>query len=489
MRGFTPLFHQKFIDRIRDVRLLLLLPLSLLAAAQVPFAVADLKTGEARTVELPGGLAVPVRILRIAETRDAAQNAVREARVTASVDGVEIELRCANYELPRPARRVQVDCPVTAAYLANSTIDHWGLRADARLRLWPAASPWMPPGEIGYPLKQRWFLTHTQMANEPTYADRGEQQSRKKVYYHAGLDLGGAEALAQVVAATDGLIVSLGKEVLPEHKSGTPVAPRYDVIYLRDKRGWYYRYSHLYSFDPSLKLGAEIKQGAKLGLLGKEGGSGGWTHLHFEIKSRQPSGEWGTQEGYAFLWEAYIREFSPDIIAVARPHRYARAGDEVLLDGSRSWARDGKPSFHWKLSDGRTADAPSIRRRYLKPGTYSEILEVKDAHGHVAYDFATVNVYGDDDPIAINASYFPSLDLKRGQPVTFKVRTFGTTSGEETWDFGDGSPRRSTKSDGNVEKLAPNGYAVIEHTYKKPGDYIVTIKNGAATTHLWVPVR
>ena len=39
-------------------------------------------------------------------------------------------------------------------------------------------------------------------------------------------------------------------------------------------------------------------------------------------------------------------------------------------------------------------------------------------------------------------------------------------------------------------KLAKNGYAIITHTYAKPGNYIVTVKNGAAaTTHLWVPVN
>jgi len=459
-------------------------------AAEVPFVVADMQSGESRSIALTNGVAVPVQISAVEETRDGLQSAVREARVRAVVDGVKIELRCANYELPRPAGRVQVDCPVTGGYMSNSTDDHWGLRAAVRLRLWPAGSPWMTPGEMGYPLKQRWFLTHTQMGNEPTYVDRGEQRTRKKVYYHSGLDLGGPEAMAQVVAATDGVVVSLGKEVMPEHKTGTPVAPRYDVIYLRDSRGWYYRYSHLYSFDSSIELGATVSKGDSLGILGKEGGSGGWSHLHFEIKSRQPSGEWGTQEGFAFLWEAYIRDYKPDVIAMARPHRYAKVNETVALDGARSWVREGKPSYRWRLSDGRTAMTPQLTMQYTKPGTYSEVLEVKDARGRVAYDFATVNVYGDTDPITINASYFPSLQVKAGQTVTFKVRTFGLTSGEETWDFGDGSPRRSTQSDGNAVKLAKDGYAVITHTYDKPGDYIVTVKNGsAATTHLWVPVR
>ena len=466
------------------------MPFLFLLAAVVPFTVVDLELDERRPVVLSNGLSVPVQVTAVNETRDGAQSAVREARVSAVVDGVKIELRCANYELPRVAGRVQVDCPVTSAYLRNSTEDHWGLRTAARLRLWPLGSPWMTPNEMGYPLKQRWFLTHTQMANEPTYVDRGEQRSRQKVYYHSGLDLGGPEALAEVVAATDGVVVSLGKEVLPEHKTGTPVAPRYDVIYLRDSRGWYYRYSHLYSFDSSIELGANVKRGDPLGLLGKEGGSGGWSHLHFEIKSRQPSGEWGTEEGFAFLWEAYRRDFKPDVMALARPHRCAKVGEEVTLDGGRSWVRVGKPAYRWRLSDGRVVTTPRVAMRYTRTGTYSEVLEVKDSRGGVAYDFATVNVYGDDDPVTINASYFPSLALKAGQIVTFKVRTFGLTSGEETWDFGDGSPRRSTQSDGNAVKLAKNGYAIITHAYAKPGDYIVTVKNGAAaTTHLWVPVR
>jgi PKD repeat protein len=94
-----------------------------------------------------------------------------------------------------------------------------------------------------------------------------------------------------------------------------------------------------------------------------------------------------------------------------------------------------------------------------------------------------------EDPITINASYTPGLDVKAGSPVTFLVRTFGKTDGEETWDFGDGSPRGSTQSDGNAVQLAPNGYARITHTYSKPGNYVVTVRNGSATAHLWVPVK
>lgn len=450
----------------------------------VLFLTLDMNAGETRQAH-----GASITLVETLATRDASQGAVREARATVTIDGVKQLLRCGNYELPVTVGKIQIDCPVTAAYRENSTLDHWGLRAAARLRVWPKGSPWMQPGEWGYPLRQRWFLTHTQMSNEPTYVDRGERVARKKVYYHAGLDMGGPEANVEVVAATDGRIVSLGRPILEGHEKGTPVNSRYDVIYLLDSRGWYYRYSHLHSFAPGLKLGDDVKKGQPLGLLGKEGGSGGWSHLHFEAVAKQPSGEWGTQEGFAFLWEAYLSERKPEVVAIARPHRYARVGEKVLLDAARSFVRDKPARFEWKLSDGRVVKSATAEMTYSKPGTYSETLAVRDRYGKLAYDFATVNVYGDEDPFTINANYAPGHDIKPGTVVRFQVRTFGKTDGEETWDFGDGSPRRSTKSDGNVKTLAPDGYAKIEHTYTKPGDYIVTVKNGNATTQLWVPVR
>src|SRR5581483_1408384 len=267
----------------------------------------------------------------------------------------------------------------------------------------------------------------------------------KQIYYHYGLDLGGAEGLVEVVAATDGLVVSSGKALLPGHEN-TPAKPRYDVIYLLDERGWYYRYSHLHTIAPAVRPGARVKQGQLLGLLGKEGGSGGWSHLHFDITGKQPSGKWGIIEGYAFLWEAYQRQHRPRLLAVARPHQFAAAGDEVTLDGSRSWSADGKIARHdWTFTDGTTASGPTVKRTYARPGVYSEVLKITDGTRRIDYDFANVNVVDRDHPDrlppSIHANYFPTFGLRPGDPVTFQVRTFRTTDGHETWDFGDGSPK------------------------------------------------
>ncbi|MGE3778338.1 MAG: PKD domain-containing protein, partial [Pirellulaceae bacterium] len=315
---------------------------------------------------------------------------------------------------------------------------------------------------------------------------------------HSGLDIGGSEGLVEVTAATDGLIVSAGNHVLPE-LGDTPIEPRYDVVYILDHRGWYYRYSHLQMIAVDVIPGRKVQQGQLIGRLGKEGASGGWTHLHFEIKSRQPSGRWGTQEAYAFLWEAYIRQFSPERIAVARPGHHVLGGETVVLDGSKSWSAQGPIArYEWILADGRTATGAKVEQRYDRPGTYSEVLKIVDASGQAAFDFARVTVVNPVQPsvwpIRLHATYYPTFGLQAGDPVTFKVRAFGSTHGEEVWDLGDGSPPQTTRSDGNVQALAKDGYAVLTHRYRQAGDYLVLVqrqdRDGTrAMAHLHVHVE
>jgi murein DD-endopeptidase MepM/ murein hydrolase activator NlpD len=460
----------------------------------------DLNLGESADVTLADGKTVRVKLLDLQETRDPIRDALRLATVQVEVDGVPRTLESANYRLPQTVGAVQIDCPITKGYNSSSFVpnqrnDIWGLVKDARLRLWPAGSPWVRPGTFGYPARQRWFAGMTQMANEPVYVDGGETPANRRVYYHYGLDVGGSEAQVEVVAATDGQVVSAASQTLPGFEN-TPVAPRYDVIYLVDERGWFYRYSHLYAID--VQAGDRVKLGQKLGLLGKEGGSGGWSHLHFDITSRQPSGLWGIQDGYAYLWEAYQRQYQPELIAVARPHAFVRAGETATLDGSRSWARAGIVRHEWTLSDGSAAAGVRLTRTYSKPGSYSEILKITDLEGRVDYDFAVVQVLDNDPqqplPPTIHAAYWPTQGIQPGDEVTFKVRTFRTTDGEEVWNFGDATPHVTVKSDGTVKPLAKDGYAITTHRFEKAGQYLVSVSrtNAAgmtATARLHVQVE
>ncbi len=480
------------MDRLWLVAILALLGLSLPVPAQPPaptitplVRTIDVKIGEAQTVELADGKKVVVKLLALRETRDDLRGAVRRAEATVEVAGQRLVLVSGNYRLPVTVAGAQIDCPVTRGYRQKASRavtggSPWGLEKDARLRLWPARSPLLKPGTFRYPARQRWFASASQMANEPVHVDGGENPLVKTIYYHYGLDIGGAEAMVDVIAATDGLVVSAGKAVLPGYRD-TPVAPRYDVVYVLDRRGWYYRYSHLHTISAAMKPGARVKMGQLIGLLGKEGGSGGWSHLHFDIFARQPSGQWGVVEGYAFLWEAYLREHRPKLLAVARPHQFAAVGDRVVLDGARSWSSTGKiASWQWTFTDGKSATGTTVERTYTRPGVYSEVLKITDRAGRIDYDFAVVNVVDRKrpgmQPPSIHAAYAPTFGIKAGDPVTFLVRTFGTTDGKETWDFGDGSPKVEVRSDGNVVKLAKDGYARTVHTFKKPGHYLVRVE-------------
>jgi len=432
----------------------------------------DLDVNETTEVTLADGTKVRVKLLSLDETRDPMRDAMRQALAKVEVNGHSLVLTSATYHLPVKFAGVQIDCPITKGHVGNSSEGNaWGLLKDARLRLWPAGSPWIGPDTFVYPLKQRWFASHTQMANEPSFVDGGEAPSNKRIYYHYGLDSGGAEGMVDVIAATAGRVISSGKEVLPGYDD-SPAKPRYDVVYLLDNRGWYYRYSHLQTIDPAMKPGARVNLGQKVGVLGKEGGSGGWSHLHFDITSRQPSGLWGIQEGYAFLWETYQRQYAPKIIAVARPHRFVYAGDKVVLDGSKSWSASGKITrYDWTFTDGTTARGATVERTYAQSGEYSEILKVTDARGEVDYDFAIVLVIDkaapDRLPPTIHPAFAPTMNIRTGDLVTFKVRSFRTTFGNETWDFGDGTEKVVVKSDGNVEQHARGGYAVTQHRFAK----------------------
>jgi murein DD-endopeptidase MepM/ murein hydrolase activator NlpD len=466
--------------------------------AQHPlFRTLDIDVGTTEQVQFLDGKRATVKLLSTGETRDKARSAIREARAEVEINGSRATLSCGNYRPPVTLGGVQVDCTVTKAYYQNTDQDRWGLEKDARLRLWPPGSPLMPPGSMVYPVRQRWFASRTQMANEPTYVDEGERITSAKIYYHAGLDIGGAEGLVDVLAATDGLVVGLGTAVIEKEKDNAGLDHQFnDTIWVQDERGWYHRYTHLYSFDPAVKLGGRVEMGQKIGTLGKEGGSGGWSHLHYEILSRQASGKLGTQEGYAFLWEAYQRQYKPSLIAVARPHAAVLVGEKATLDGSRSWSQSHIARYEWTFTDGEKASGSKVERAYSKAGTFSEILKITDDRGRTAYDFETVNVldpkHPEQVPPSIQAAYWPTTGLAPGKPVTFKVRTFGTTDGQETWFFGDGATA-TTKSDGNVAPLAKNGFAVTTHAFTKPGDYIVRVERAnrlgqKAIAHLWVRV-
>ncbi len=435
----------------------------------------DLNLGEEKPVRLCDGTTVRVKLLDIKERRDSVRNALREAILTLQLDGRPVTISSSTYHLPKTFGRVQVDCPITKGYVQKNE-NPWSLDRDARIRLWPKGSPWIRPGTFRYPVDQRWFASHTLMANQ--IAD-GERIKGKRVYYHWGLDFGGAEGLVDILAATDGTVVSVAGKLLGKGPYPEMLKPRHDVVYLRDDRGWYYRYSHLHSIDPAIKLGARVTMGQKLGVLGQKGASGGWSHLHFDLNRPQPSGRYGIDGAYAFVWQAYQREHPTPLVAVARPHQLAYPGERVTLDAGRSYSALGQEQlrYEWTLTDGTKADGAKVVHRYQRVGNYREIVRITDPAGRVDYDFARVIVLPREDPRKrppnVHATYWPTFGIKAGRRVTFKVvtRELRPDEGKEIWDFGDGSPTVKTQS--NPKKRR---YAVTSHVYEKPGGYLVSVQ-------------
>ena len=167
----------------------------------------DLNVGEMQKVQLCDGTSATVKLLALNEARDDVRGAVRRAEVVIEVNGERQILSAAFYRLPVDVGGIQIDCAVTRG-CSPPDKNPWALDADARFRLWPEGSPFIRPETFTYPVKQLWFATDTQMANDPTYVNGDEAPGKTSVYYHWGLDVGGVEGKVKIVAATDGLVVS-----------------------------------------------------------------------------------------------------------------------------------------------------------------------------------------------------------------------------------------------------------------------------------------
>ncbi len=463
----------------------------------------DLSINESARVTIGDGTTRRVTLLAVDEPRCRVRGIIRSPRVTVDVDGERAEVPAALYHLPRVVNGVKIACSVTrgVARAVQYAGDVYALDKDARIRCWGPRDPLFGPVPLVYPARQRWFASMTQMANEKVYVDGGElplPDPRGSVYYHYGLDLGGHDKAVPVVAARAGQVVLRGDEKVAEY-ANEGGQTRYDRVVVRDEAGWYFLYSHLDMIEPAIRLGDHLQAGDPVGALGKEGASGGWSHLHFGITSPQPGGRYGQVEGYPLLVEAYLHEHPGALLACARPHLVAAPGEPVELDGSRSIC-DGAEirAYHWTFHDGQVADGVRAARTYATEGMYSERLTVTDSRGRTAVDFCVVQILPPDDdpariPPAMHLTYYPTDDLRAGQPIAFKARTFFlgkfevNQGGEEVWDFGDG--RTATTRSGEkarVPACTDLDFDERWHAYDRPGRYIVTVrrtgKNGLTAT-------
>lgn len=124
----------------------------------------DLDLGETRSVTLSDGATAVVKLLLVDVTREPVTRMLEDLTVSLEVNGERVTLRCGNYQLPVKAGGVQVDSTAVAALTGDSNVDWWKLKQAARVRLWPADSPWIEPGVRSY----RWTLSDGTTAEGPT---------------------------------------------------------------------------------------------------------------------------------------------------------------------------------------------------------------------------------------------------------------------------------------------------------------------------------
>lgn len=279
-------------------------------------------------------------------------------------------------------------------------------------------------------------------------------------YYHRGEDYGAIPGKLEIVSPFDGKII------------GSPLPSgdgKSNAVWIQNESGVVFRVAHMdiETIRDHCKAGNFIKPGTVLAKTGMT-----WdgrksqvndAHCHTELQYN------GTQlASYPYLMEAYLRSYPDKVIAVAGGYQYTVAGNELVLDATRSIAREGEriKSYSWKLHTGEIRDSSKIVVHYEHPGLYTEQLTVRTISGGEDRDFLQVRVFDTvkNKKLAYGwAAYDPVRNIKPGTKILFWNRLVNTKD-PVLIDFGDGTPATLIDKE-------------IYHAYKSKGRYVTTLSS------------
>jgi murein DD-endopeptidase MepM/ murein hydrolase activator NlpD len=417
-----------------------------------------LDIGESCAFQLKNGTEKHVSLLSVKEYEDPVIHLTRRADVKVEIDGKPIELTCAPYVMPTLAEGLRIQADTTSAWLE--------IPKRVQFSLWDDASdPIVDTNLFCFPLPRYRLFSHgVQAYNEPVHlGDRDGDPQGQRFYHNYGVDLAGYEGRQKVLSCITGVVV----QVNPDQGS----------LSIRDDRGFVLNYGHLDSILSAIKVGSTVKQGQWVGMLGRRGASGNFSHLHvgaYLSKSAMNMDRSNRNLNlYPWLVAAYQKDSGTHLCAVARPHKTVLTGDKVLFDGSNSMPfKSNITSFKWEFHDGTSADGPMAQKVYDKPGCYIAALWVKDDHEGVDVDFCKVKVYSRSAPEdvipTLFVTYYPSAEVYTDEPVNFRVWPQGTEVENVQIEFGDGTIVRDY-----------HAYSAITHKFEKPGIYVVTVTGSA----------
>lgn len=420
--------------------------------------VVGLDVGETFTFRLKSGQERALRLVSVEEHRDTVIRLVRRADVRLEVDGRPLDLVCGPYVMPTETAglRVQVD--------STSGWDNTPKRV--QISVWDAADPIVDVKRFAFPLRDfRLFSQGTQAYGEPVHLGATDGDPEGNRFYHDyGVDNAGFEGREEIVSATAGTVVKFW-----------PSREDLCSVIVQDADGFFWEYGHLSAAAPGLAVGTRLAQGQKIGLLGRTGPSGNFSHLHLGTYLSRGDVDGGACNRllnlYPWLVTAYRARHPEALLAVARPHHEVLAGEKVVFAGAGSLAPAGAKivAWRWEFPDGQAVAQARAEKAFDRPGAYVAALWVKDDRGAEDVDFCQVKVFSKASPEKamphIFMTYTPTEGVRPDQPVT--LRCWFQGAGDEAFalDFGDGTRVADCRS-----------YAEVPHRFKTPGLHVVTAR-------------
>lgn len=414
-----------------------------------------LNEDESYQVKLKNGVNRSVQLVSITEHRDSVNNMISRVDIRILIDRKPLTLICAPYVKPTVINGLRIQADTTSGFV--------DMPKKVQFSAWDASDPIVDTKMFRFPIPDYRLFSHaTQAFNEPVHLGLGDgDPTGQKFYHNYGMDMAGYEGGEDVISATEGDIIFFW-----------PSREDLCSVVVEDKSGFTWEYAHLSSILPEIVLGAHVKRGQKIGVIGKTGPSGNFSHLHlgsFLSRTDMESGKENKRLNlYPWLVTAYQSTHPKSVYAIARPHQLALTGEKVTLDASNSMAFGTKIiSYKWTLPDGKIIHKSKTDVVFDSPGTYTATLYVKGKNGVEDVDFCHIRVFSkmkpEDHMPTIFMTYTPTESIRIGQPVKFRFWFQGANPGVLSIDFGDGSKTTSYQS-----------YDVISHSFAKKGIYIVT---------------
>ena len=416
-----------------------------------------LDIGEEYHIKLKGESEKIIRLISVKEHRDSVVKLARWADVDITVDDKNLHLICAPYVMPTELDGLRIQADSTSAWHS--------LPKRVQFSIWDASDPIIHTERFSFPLSDYALFSHGMQAyNEVVHLGWTDGCPGGVAFYHDyGIDFAGYEGRQNIMSCTDGTVVNFSTE------------RNYLFVNIQDKDGFIWEYGHLDAIAPEVKKGAPIKRRQKIGVLGKTGPSGNFSHLHLGtyLSKADLDTNKNNRRLNLFPWAiaAYVSQFHRTLFAVARPHLTVSTGEQVTLDASRCISFGPEiASYKWILPDGQTINAAKAETVFSKPGTYIATLGIEDERGGKDVDFCTVKVFTASSPErsipTIFMTQIPTSNIVVDQPVFFRFWLQGVENKLINVDFGDGTVIHDYVS-----------YSKIHHGFKSPGIYIVTARS------------